>query len=57
VGLTASLPAPDTPPNIVAAENFSGSVVRQIAPEAKVTSILSNPNHDPHEFQTPSPRT
>lgn len=39
-------------PHIVAAENFYGGVAQQIAPEAKVTSILSNPNQDPHEFQT-----
>ncbi len=39
-------------PNIVAAENFYGSVAQQVAPEARVTSILSNPNQDPHEFQT-----
>ncbi|HWC61490.1 MAG TPA: zinc ABC transporter substrate-binding protein [Verrucomicrobiae bacterium] len=40
-------------PNIVAAENFYGGVARQIAgPSAKITSILSNPNQDPHEFQT-----
>jgi zinc/manganese transport system substrate-binding protein len=41
------------PLNIVAAENFYGGVARQIAgPSASVTSILSNPNQDPHEFQT-----
>jgi zinc/manganese transport system substrate-binding protein len=36
---------------IVAAENFYGGVALEIAPEAEVTSILSNPNQDPHEFQ------
>jgi zinc/manganese transport system substrate-binding protein len=36
---------------IVAAENFYGGVAQQIAgPDAKVTSILTNPNQDPHEF-------
>jgi zinc/manganese transport system substrate-binding protein len=41
------------PLNIVAAENFYGGVAQQIAgPSANVTSILSNPNQDPHEFQT-----
>jgi zinc/manganese transport system substrate-binding protein len=36
---------------IVAAENFYGGVARQIAgPDAKITSILTNPNQDPHEF-------
>ncbi len=38
---------------IVAAENFYGGVAAQIAGnEATVTSILSNPNQDPHEFTT-----
>ena len=38
---------------IVAAENFYGGVAEQIAgSEATVTSILSNPNQDPHEFTT-----
>ena len=38
---------------IVAAENFYGGVAAQIAgSEATVTSILSNPNQDPHEFTT-----
>jgi zinc/manganese transport system substrate-binding protein len=36
---------------IVAAENFYGNVAQQIAgPGAKVISILTNPNQDPHEF-------
>jgi zinc/manganese transport system substrate-binding protein len=36
---------------IVAAENFYGGVARQIAGDnATVTSILTNPNQDPHEF-------
>jgi len=39
--------------SIVAAENFYGGVARQIAGDsANVTSILSNPNQDPHEFST-----
>lgn len=38
---------------IVAAENFYGDVAQQIAgSSAHVTSIMSNPNQDPHEFQT-----
>ncbi len=38
---------------IVAAENFYGGAARQIAGDgASVTSILSNPNQDPHEFTT-----
>ena len=36
---------------IVAAENFYGGVAAQIAgPSAQITSILTNPNQDPHEF-------
>ena len=38
---------------IVAAENFYGGVASQIAGSgATVTSILTNPNQDPHEFTT-----
>lgn len=40
------------PSRIVAAENFYGGVASQLFPEAEVTSILSNPNQDPHDFQT-----
>ncbi len=40
------------PVNIVAAENFYGDVAAQIAgPEVRVTSILSNPDEDPHLFE------
>ena len=36
---------------IVAAENFYGSVAQEIAGDsARITSILTNPNQDPHEF-------
>ena len=36
---------------IVAAENFYGGVAKQIGgSEVTVTSILTNPNQDPHEF-------
>jgi zinc/manganese transport system substrate-binding protein len=39
--------------NVVAAENFYGGVAREITgPAANITSILTNPNQDPHEFQT-----
>jgi len=48
---TASLHAQSL--NIVAAENFYGGIARQIAGDsATITSILTNPNQDPHEFQT-----
>ncbi|HEV8677816.1 MAG TPA: zinc ABC transporter substrate-binding protein [Stellaceae bacterium] len=41
------------PVRIVAAENFYGDIARQIGgPAAKVTSILSNPDQDPHQFET-----
>ncbi len=39
--------------HIVAAENFYGGIARQMAgSDAKVLSILTNPNQDPHEFTT-----
>jgi zinc/manganese transport system substrate-binding protein len=44
--------ADEARPGIVAAENFYGDVARQIAgPDARVTSILSNPDQDPHLFE------
>ncbi len=37
---------------VVAAENFYGDVVGQVGgPDASVTSILSNPDQDPHLFE------
>jgi zinc/manganese transport system substrate-binding protein len=40
------------PVNIVAAENFYGDIARQIAgADAKITSIMSNPDQDPHLFE------
>ena len=49
----AQSPASASELKIVAAENFYGGVARQIAGDrADVTSILSNPNQDPHEFTT-----
>ena len=51
---TPSSSAQTTPPNpaIVAAENFYGDIARQIAgPNADVTSILANPDEDPHLFE------
>ena len=42
-------------PNVVAAENFYGGIARQIAgPSVAVTSVLNNPDQDPHLFE-PSP--
>lgn len=57
--LLASLSAPagavragDASPAIVAAENVYGDLARQVAgPDASVTSILSNPDQDPHLFE------
>jgi zinc/manganese transport system substrate-binding protein len=48
-----SLPALAAEPvHIVAAENFYGDVAKQIGgPSVKVTSILSNPDQDPHLFE------
>lgn len=40
------------PVKIVAAENFYGDVAQQIGgADVSVTSILSNPDQDPHEFE------
>ncbi|MGA7263461.1 MAG: zinc ABC transporter substrate-binding protein [Stellaceae bacterium] len=40
------------PITIVAAENFYGDIANQIGgPEIKVTSILTNPDQDPHLFE------
>ncbi|MGE5261487.1 MAG: metal ABC transporter solute-binding protein, Zn/Mn family [Actinomycetota bacterium] len=40
------------PVHVVAAENFYGDVAKQIGgPSVKVTSILSNPDQDPHLFE------
>jgi len=45
-------PAHAAPVEIVAAENFYGDVAAQIGgPEVQVTSILSNPDVDPHLFE------
>ena len=41
-----------SPLTIVAAENFYGDIAQQIGgPDVKVTSILSNPDQDPHLFE------
>ncbi len=45
-------PARAEPVKIVAAENVYGDIARQIGGEdVTVTSILTNPNQDPHEFE------
>lgn len=39
--------------NVVAAENFYGNIVTQLGGDrVKVTSILSDPNVDPHEYES-----
>ena len=39
--------------NVVAAENFYGDVARQIGgDDVTVASIMSNPDQDPHLFET-----
>lgn len=49
--------APTKPITIVAAENFYGDIARQIGgAQVAVTSILTNPDQDPHEFEA-SPST
>jgi zinc/manganese transport system substrate-binding protein len=51
IALTSSAPA-DGPIKIVAAENFYGDIAKQIGgPDVAVTSILSNPDQDPHLFE------
>lgn len=52
-------PASGTPGvvNVVAAENFYGDVVRQLGGNhVAVTSIISDPNVDPHEYES-NPKT
>jgi len=49
---SVSAPAGAKPIEIVAAENFYGDVAQQIGgADVAVTSILSNPNQDPHLFE------
>ncbi|HEY7231793.1 MAG TPA: zinc ABC transporter substrate-binding protein [Pseudolabrys sp.] len=53
--LPQSLPAraAENPISVVAAENFYGDIARQIGGErVSVVSILSNPDQDPHLFET-----
>ena len=45
--------APPPPAIVVAAENFYGDIVGQIAGDhVRVTSIISDPSVDPHEYET-----
>jgi zinc/manganese transport system substrate-binding protein len=57
LGLTAVTAAEAAGLPVVAAENFYGDLVQQLGgPQVKVTSILSNPDQDPHLFEA-SPST
>jgi zinc/manganese transport system substrate-binding protein len=50
---TGATPSGATKPVVVAAENFYGDVVSQIAGNhATVISIISDPNADPHEYES-----
>jgi zinc/manganese transport system substrate-binding protein len=53
--LVSSSPAAarDAPVRVVAAENFWGNIAAQIGGrDAEVTSLITNPNEDPHLFET-----
>ena len=53
LALVPALARADGPVRIVAAENFYGDLARQIGGDhVAVTSILSNPDADPHLFET-----
>ena len=60
IGIFSSACSTATPPttssktiNVVAAENFYGDIVKQLGgSHVSVTSILSDPNVDPHEYQS-----
>jgi zinc/manganese transport system substrate-binding protein len=53
LGASATAYAASSKIAVVAAENFYGNVAQQIGGDAVfVTSILSNPDQDPHLFET-----
>ncbi|MEX3630449.1 MAG: zinc ABC transporter substrate-binding protein [Burkholderia sp.] len=57
VGFAAPAAAQTAKLQVVAAENFYGDVIKQIGgANVSVTSILSNPDQDPHLFEA-SPKT
>jgi zinc/manganese transport system substrate-binding protein len=57
LGLTSVKAADAAGLRVVAAENFYGDLVQQLGgPDIKITSILSNPDQDPHLFEA-SPST
>lgn len=53
IGSCATAGATDGPVKLVAAENFYGDIAHQIGGlQVEVTSVLSNPDQDPHLFET-----
>jgi len=57
VSLFSGISFAEGPIKIVAAENFYADIAQQIGgPDVEVTSILNNPNQDPHDFEA-SPST
>jgi zinc/manganese transport system substrate-binding protein len=56
-GISSAASAQSSRVPVVAAENFYGDVIRQLGGDhVQVTSILSNPDQDPHLFEA-SPKT
>jgi len=52
-GSTNGSTTPSSAINVVAAENFYGDIVKQLGgSHVSVTSIISNPNVDPHEYES-----
>ncbi len=52
LGPSVALPAAGGRVSVVAAENFWGSIAAQLGGDrARVTSIIANPNTDPHEYE------
>ncbi len=53
IGQAVPAAAAETKINVVAAENFYGDIARQIGGDRiEVASIMSNPDQDPHLFET-----
>ena len=49
----STTPSSSTAINVVAAENFYGDIVKQLGgSHVSVTSIISDPNIDPHEYES-----
>lgn len=49
----SATPSSSTAINVVAAENFYGDIVKQLGgSHVSVTSIISDPNVDPHEYES-----